>query len=485
MIFRILRNILVLLTGHIVSKLFSLVCVIVLARWLGVEGFGTYGTVMAYLTLFAVFADGGTSAVTIREVAQNYARSTEYFLHVLTLRGMLTVGAYGLMLLLGGIWKSSDYSLLFIASCGLFLFPEAIRKLGISMLSAYERMDIIAALDVLSIVLRYIPFFTALLLGKSLHMAFMLLVAIWLGIAGIWLLITRKYCLDQWRSPISFQQLRNILYKSFPFGILLVLSVIYFKADIIMLSKLQGKAAVGFYEGAYKFIEASMFIPTSIVSVLLPVMSRTFVTDKTSYNRVYVHSTRILAMGILPVVIGVSFFSKEIILLVYNTDYLPSASALTLLIWALFFIFINAPVGNIVATSNLMHAFLPYAIGNTLLNIVLNLFLIPQYSFWGASFATVFTECTGFVLQLYFANRVLGNAPQILWMLGKVLFAGTMASMVFYFVRSFAVFPVNVLILVSVYIVCLFMFKVIGHEDRQLCIEIIRIAKTKLGVGKK
>jgi O-antigen/teichoic acid export membrane protein len=208
-------------------------------------------------------------------------------------------------------------------------------------------------------------------------------------------------------------------------------------------------------------------------------MSRSFVTDKISYNRVYIHSTRILAMGILPVVIGVSFFSKEIILFVYGADYLPSASALALLIWALFFIFINAPVGNIVATSNMMHAFLPYAIGNTLLNIVLNLFLIPKYSFWGASFATVFTECTGFVLQLYFANRVLGNASQILWMIGKVLTAGAIAGIVFYLVKSFAIFPLNVLILMSVYIVCLFMFKIIGREDRQLCIEIINLVKTK------
>lgn len=480
MIFRILRNILSLLTGHVVSKLISLACVIVLARWLGVEGFGTYGTVMAYLTLFTVFADGGTSTVTIREVAQDYARSTVYFSHVLTLRGILTVGAYGLMLLFGSIWKSTDFSLLFIASCGLFLFPEAIRKLGISMLSAYERMDIVAALDVFSIVFRYLPFFAALLLGKSLHFAFMVLVGVWLGIAGIWLLITKKYCLEQWKTPIGSQQLWNILYESFPFGILLVLSVIYFKADIIMLSKMQGKAAVGFYEGAYKFIEASMFIPASIVSVLLPVMSRSFVTDKTSYNSVYIHSSRILAMGILPIVIGVSFFSKEIILLVYDVDYLPSASALSLLIWALFFIFINAPVGNIVATSKMMHVFLPYAVGNTLLNIILNLFLIPKYSFWGASFATVLTECTGFALQLYFANRVLGNASQILWMMGKVLAAGAIASVVFYLVKSAVIFPLNILILASVYLICLFGFKVIGREDKQLCIEIIKLTKAKL-----
>jgi len=480
MILKILYNSVFLLTGHVVSKLFSLICVIFLARRLGVDGFGMYGTVMAYFTLFATFADGGMSTVTVREVAQDYARSDKYFSHVMILRMILTVGAYGLLLLLGGIWKSDDYSLLFIAGCGLFLFPEAIRKLGISMLSAYERMDIVALLDVVAIIFRYIPFFVAILLGRSLHFAFILLVASWICVAGIWLLVTKQYCLKHWTSPILSRRLWNILYESFPFGVFFVLSVIYFKADIIMLFRMQGKTAVGFYEGAYKFIEASMFIPVSIVNVLLPVMSRSFASDQTSYNNVYVHSTRILAMSILPVVMGVSFFSEEIILLVYDKDFSPSAPALSLLIWALFFIFINAPVGNIIATSKRVYAFLPYAIGNTLLNILLNFLLIPKYSFLGASFTTVFTEFTGFVIQLYFANQVLGNASRIVWMMSKVLTTGAVASMVFYLVKPFIIFPLNILILVSVYIACLFIFKVIGREDKQLCIEIIHIAKTKL-----
>jgi O-antigen/teichoic acid export membrane protein len=479
MIFQILRNIISLLTGHIVAKLFSLACVIFLARRLGVKGFGMYGTVMAYLTLFATFADSGTSTVTVREVAQTHTRSDAYFSHVLTLKLLLTAGAYGIMVLIGSIWHSSDYSLLFIASCGVFLFPEAIRRLGAAMLSAYERMDIVAVLDVLAVVFRYIPFLVAVLSGASLYVAFLLLIVSWTCIAGIWLIITRKYCLQQRIFPVRSHLLWDILYESFPFGILSVLSMIYFKADIIMLSKMKGSTAVGFYEGAYKFIEASMFVPISIVNVLLPVMSRSFVADKTSYHRLYIHATRILAMSILPVVIFVAFFSKEIILFVYGATYLPSASALSVLIWALFLMFINAPVGNIIATSKTMHAFLPYAIGNTLLNILLNFLLIPKYSFLGASLTTALTECTGFVIQLYFANRVLGNTSDVLRIIAKLLAAGIVTSVVLYVTKFFVIFPFRVLILVSVYIACLFAFNVIKREDKQLYTEIIRIAKAK------
>jgi O-antigen/teichoic acid export membrane protein len=242
---------------------------------------------------------------------------------------------------------------------------------------------------------------------------------------------------------------------------------------------MQGSVAVGFYDGAYKFIEASMFIPVSIVNVLLPVMARSFITDKSSYGNVYIHSTRVLAMSILPVVIFVSFFAKEIILLVYGEVYLPSAPALSLLIWALFFIFLNAPVSNIIATSKLMHAFLPYAIGNTLLNIFLNFVLIPKYSFLGASFTTVFTEFTGFAIQLWFVNRVLRNSSHILWITGKLIAAGMATSVLFYVIKSVLMFPFNIILLLGIYSTSVFVFRVVGRDDKQLCVELISSIKAK------
>ena len=480
MIFRIIRNVLSLLSGQIASKLFSLACIIFLARELGVEGFGTYGSITAYLTLLAAFADNGMSTVTTREVAQDFSRSEEFFSHVLALRLILTAVIYGIALLFGDFWHDQNISRGFILITGVFLFPEAIRKLGISMLTAYERMDIVAALFVVSTFLRYIPFIIAVLLGKSLQSAFMFLVIAWIGAAGISLLATQKYCLKNDHPPLHLRKMRKILYESFPFGVLLILSIIYFKADILMLSAMQGGKAVGFYEGAYKFIEASMFIPTSIVATLLPVMSKMFVDDKNSYTNVYIHSTRILALGILPVIIIISLFAQEIILIVYGVEYLPSVPALSLLIWTLFVIFLNAPVGNVIATSGLIHAFLPYAIGNTALNILLNFLLIPRYSFLGASFTTLLTECTGFATQLWFTHTVLGNASQILGLLGKLAFAGTLTVVVGYFTRSTLPLPLSLFSLLAAYSLSLFILKIVTQQDKQLCFEFIRILKSKL-----
>lgn len=476
MLERILRNIFSLLTGHVTAKIISFGCIILLARKLGVGGFGIYGTVMASLTLFAAFADWGMSTLTIREIAQDYSRSREYIGHVLSLRIFLSIVSYGLLLLIGWLWApNKSYPLAFLASSGLFLFPEALRKFGVSVLSAYERMDLVAITDVLTVIFRHIPVLTVIFLGGSLQLAFGAFALFWWGIAGIGVLFARKYCVSQWSFSFNLRQLRNVFYESFPFGMLFILSIIYFKADIIMLAKMKGNVAVGFYEGAYKFIEATIFLPTTIVNVLLPIMARCFAEDAFSYQRLYLHSIRLLALGILPLVIGVSFFSKDILLFVYGPDYLGSASAFSLLIWSVFFIFLNAPAGNVIATSGLMHAFLPYAIGNTLLNIVLNVLLIPKYSYLGASFTTVFTEFTGFLIQLWFVNRVLKNAPEILWMVSKFSFAAAMTSLFVYAASSVSFFPFRILVLLSAYLACLLGFKLLRPEDAQLYQELLRL----------
>ncbi|MDY0096138.1 MAG: flippase [Candidatus Vecturithrix sp.] len=476
MLERILRNIFSLLTGHVTAKAISFGCIILLARKLGVEGFGIYGTVMASLTLFAAFADWGMSTLTIRDIAQDYSRSKDHVGHVLILRIFLTTISYGFLVLIGYLWApAQSYPLALIVSSGLFLFPEACRKLGISMLLAYERMDLVATMDVLTVIFRHIPFLTVIFLGGSLQRAFSFLAFFWWGVAAIGFVLIKKYCVSQWSFSLNLHQLRILLSESFPFGMLFVLSIIYFKADIIMLAKMKGSVAVGFYEGAYKFIEASMFLPTTIVNALLPIMARCFVQDAFSYQRLYLHSIRLLALGILPIVISGSFFSKEILLIVYGPDYLGAASAFSLLIWSLFFIFLNAPAGNVIATSHLMPAFLPYAIANTLLNIILNFLLIPKYSYLGASFTTVFTEFTGFFIQIWFVNRALNNMSAILWVVGKLACAAAITSLFVYAASDLSFFPFKMLVLLSTYCACVFGLQLLRTEDAQLYHELFHL----------
>ncbi|PID57333.1 hypothetical protein CSB45_07345 [candidate division KSB3 bacterium] len=483
MIARIVRNVVSLLTGHLVSKIFSLLCIIVLAKELGVDGFGTYGAITASLTLFATFADSGLLPLVIREVSQNHEQRTEIFVHAFVLRMLLASVFYAAFCLGGTLYFANTFSPAFMMGAGLFLFPETIRKLGISMLSGIERMEIVAGLEILGSVVRYLPLLAAILLGLPLRSAFLLFVFAWGVPALVWLFTVRRYCGRRLPGTIEFARLRSLLYEAYPFGAMSILAMIYFKADILMLNHMQGSGAVGLYEAAWKFIEASMFVPVSLVNVLLPVMSRTFHEDRDSYTTIYIHAARILTLSVFPIILTASLFRNEIILLVYTQDYLPAASVLGLLLWSLFVIFLNAPLGSVIASSKHMHAFLPFAVGNTLVNIALNALLIPKYSVTGAGAATLMTECLSFIIHLHFIKKITGTAAPLITLTGKLLLLGIVSWLTGYFSISSAIFPLNILPMLGVYALAVFFLKLFDRQDQQVCREFLQKIAVKFSAG--
>lgn len=96
--------------------------------------------------------------------------------------------------------------------------------------------------------------------------------------------------------------------------------------------------------------------------------------------------------------LGLTLFAPSILALI-SPGYLEAASALRVLAWALVFM-----SGNLISTTiiNAMgrHRFLILGATATLLvNLGLNLFLIPRWGILGASVATVITEAFNFLIQ--------------------------------------------------------------------------------------
>ena len=87
--------------------------------------------------------------------------------------------------------------------------------------------------------------------------------------------------------------------------------------------------------------------------------------------------------------------SKEIILFLYGDNFLPSADALEILIFAGGIIFISTLVSTTLTAVNKQKVNMWLAFINVVFNIVLNLLLIPKWSYIGASIATVITEGIG------------------------------------------------------------------------------------------
>ncbi|NWG32634.1 MAG: oligosaccharide flippase family protein, partial [Rhodocyclaceae bacterium] len=68
---RVFKNISAMLVAEALGFPLNFVLTLLLARYLGVEGFGNYSFVMAFVLVFQLIADAGLSNILIREIAVN------------------------------------------------------------------------------------------------------------------------------------------------------------------------------------------------------------------------------------------------------------------------------------------------------------------------------------------------------------------------------------------------------------------------------
>jgi O-antigen/teichoic acid export membrane protein len=116
----------------------------------------------------------------------------------------------------------------------------------------------------------------------------------------------------------------------------------------------------------------------------------------------------LFAFVAFPMIIATTFFAKEIVVLLFGPAYLPTVDALRILGWAYALVAATTPAFAVISTSRHLERYVPWALGWVLVNVILNLLLIPTYSFIGAAIATVITETLGWLFRLYLVKQMVG-----------------------------------------------------------------------------
>jgi len=197
------------------------------------------------------------------------------------------------------------------------------------------------------------------------------------------------------------------LSQSWAFAFLLILAVIYLRISLILVGLLKGDYYTGLYGSAFKFIEAIILVPQSLALALFPLSARLFLEDKEKLKRVYRKGLGILLLFSLPFALFLIIGSKLIIGLTYGQSYMAAAPVLAILSVSLILFFVNVLPGNIIQNSPQFKRFLPWALVNFLITLILCLFLIPRFSIIGAAWAVVGGEFAGLIINNLFVWKIL------------------------------------------------------------------------------
>ncbi len=118
---------------------------------------------------------------------------------------------------------------------------------------------------------------------------------------------------------------------SLPFALTASIGTIYHRIDMVMLSAMQGDAAVGWYNAACNLVYTLVIIPDMFSYAVFPVMSRFFVSSKEALKTTLQKSAKYLFILGLPIGVGTSLLSDRIILLIYGAEFTPAIVAMQVL----------------------------------------------------------------------------------------------------------------------------------------------------------
>jgi len=196
---------------------------------------------------------------------------------------------------------------------------------------------------------------------------------------------------------------------------------------------MKGDQAVGWYSASFQTMQVFLFIPAVFLAALYPVVSRFYVSSEESLRFVYQKSFKYLALLGLPIAVGTTIFADRIILTIFQEGFAPAIIALRVLIWVVPLGFLTQMFGTMLASINRQNLAAKIVLVYTILNVVLNLVLIPRYGYVGASLVNVITSLIAFVPLFIFLSRLVCkiSIPRLIFR--PVIASGLMALFLFFF----------------------------------------------------
>ncbi len=381
---------------------------------IGVLGPAAYGRFTAAMVLGGIVMGmcvAGTAAVTVRDVARQRSLATAYWANLMPARAVLALLA---LLLLEGIGRLLGQPPVLLRAAWVYWFAHTLLDFLRAFFRAAEQMRYEAETVVLEklagvagggVALALRPSPTSLLLGMAAGTALTAFFAAWR--------VHRRI------APLRLARLDCALIgrafsAALPLGLSTVFIAVYVRIDVVMVERMIGAAEAGLYGVAYRFIEALSQLPELLMIVLLPRLAILYRQGETQTSARLLRTSLMVLLGVGIAVAGTSAAGAPWILNLLMPEAAAAAPLLRVLIWVFPFAAVNYAFSTALIARDDQQA-LMWMLGlAAIVNVSLNLLLIPRYASMGAAVATLVTEgLLLFLLVLRYKHRPLSSSTAI------------------------------------------------------------------------
>jgi len=368
----------------------GLVVGVLIARALGPAQFGLLSFALAVVTVFGAVGALGLESVTVRELVRDPTNRPHVLGTVFALKLVGSIIAALLVMLVAWLLRPDDphvWRISAIVALGqLFLAFDAIDYVFQSRLqSRYSVMAKNAAFCLVAIVR------VVLVVRHASLEAFAWAIALEYALAGVLLLAT--YGKVEGIASLRWHVRRDLAVRLLRSSWALVLSglviAIYLRIDQIMLAAMAGDAAVGVYSVAARLAEVWYFVPMALASSTLPALIQSRERDQAEFTRRTERLFRLMVLLSVAVAVVMTLFARPVVLFLYGREYAGSVVPLIVLAWAGLFVSLGVARESWMLAEGLMTHSFATTVWGAVVNVALNLVLIPRYGGLGAAVATL------------------------------------------------------------------------------------------------
>ncbi len=403
---------------RILRILFALFVMAWVARYLGTVNFGVLQYAIAFVGLFGPLAILGLQGIVVRDIVREPEARDEILgtTFVLRLIGGLTGFTFALLAIY--FVRRSDPTIRLVTSvAALTLFLQAFDCIDMWFQSQVQSKFTVFAKSSALVVANLLRILAIVLKAPvQVFAAIMVIDIIVSGSGMVMAYRSQGYRLKNWR--FSMARAKNLLGQSWALILSAALSIIYFKIDLVMLGQYAGDEAVGIYSTAVRLSETWYFIPVAITISVFPSLIKARERGEKIYYARLQQLYDFLAWLGLAVGVFFTFTSDRIIVLVFGEQYAAAGPILAVHIWAGVFIFLKVAMSRwLLNEGKLTFLFISSGLG-AVINVTLNIFLIPRYGGMGAAVATVISYAAAGLFSCFLYRPTWRNG----WMMIKAIF---------------------------------------------------------------
>ena len=472
----IVKNAVLILISQILLLLMGFFTLVFMARYLGVSSFGILSLALSISGIFAIIVDMGLGTLMIREISRNKSIADKYIPNVILMKVILSVFTFGLVALLVYIIKYPVIVDVVIYILTISVIINAFTVIFTSIFQANQKMEYIS----ISTIINSASLLLGTLIGIFYHLNIIYFAFIYIKVkfqiqsSLLPLIISLSeelsnilvftFIILAYKSKYKFSQIKidwsfwkPTIKEAWPFGITSLSGLLYTYIDSIMLSILKGTVAVGLYSAAYRLMLMVIIIPITMNTVIFPVMSKHFRSSNFTIKRINERYFKYMIIIGIPLGFGTTLLANKIILLIYGIVYTQSIIALQILIWTMVFTFIGASFVQVLQSINEQLIITKISGICVVINIILNLILIPKFSYIGASIATVITEIilVGYTISITYKLGYGINNISVKNDLAKVIGASFIMSLFILYFTSLNLFLI-IIIAIILYLLVLY-----------------------------